>query len=145
MVQTFKVEIKGQAEFAAAAKKWAKKANIEVDRIMAAGAIETEREAKSSIQEHRSKGRIYLKGKNNSIAHSASTEGNPPNTDTGNLVRNIRVEKIKGGYDVGSRKGAPYGMWLEFGTSKMGARPWLTPAYKKAIKYTRELFEKAKV
>ena len=145
MGQTLKVEIKGAAEFAINAKKCANQANIKVDQILAAGAIETNSEARKSILEHRSKGNVYLRGKNNSISHTASTAGNPPNSDTGTLVKNIRVEKIKGGYDVGSRKGAPWGLWLEFGTSKVAARPWLTPAYQKAIKHVTNLFSNLKV
>ena len=131
MPQTLRVELKGATEFAATAKKIAKQANIDVDQILAAGAIETQSAAQQSILSHLSKGEIYKRG---SITHQASTAGNPPNSDTGTLVKNITVEKIKGGYDVGSRKGAPWGLWLEFGTSKVAARPWLLPAYEKAIK-----------
>lgn len=131
MPQTLRVELKGATEFAATAKKIAKQANIDVDQILAAGAIETQSAAQQSILSHLSKGEIYKRG---SITHQASTAGNPPNSDTGTLVKNITVEKIKGGYDVGSRKGAPWGLWLEFGTSKVSPRPWLLPAYEKAIK-----------
>lgn len=94
--------------------------------------------AKQSILEHQSRGRIYKRG---NITHQASTQGNPPNSDTGTLVNNIRVEKIKGGYDVGSRKGAPHGLWLELGELK---RPWLMPAYEKAIKNVINKFKNFK-
>jgi HK97 gp10 family phage protein len=101
-------------------------------------------EAKKSIQSHKSSGNVYVRG---SISHTASTAGNPPNSDTGNLVKNITIQKISGGYDVGSRKGAPYGVHLEFGTSKMAARPWLTPAFylaleKLKVKMIKRLREK---
>lgn len=111
-----------------------------LDRTLAAGALLTETEAKRSIQAHESKGNQYKRG---TVTHTASTPGNPPNSDTGNLVNNITVEKINGGYDVGSRRGAPYGLWLEFGTASVQARPWLAPAYAMAIDRTIQKLKEA--
>lgn len=128
---TFKVEIKGNKEFQALCKKMQKRANGSLEKLLADGAISTEGAAKQAILSHQSKGVIYKRGEK---THQASTEGNPPNSDTGVLVANITIEKIKGGYDVGSRKGAPHGLYLEFGTSKMGARPWLTPSFDQAVR-----------
>ena len=77
--------------------------------------------AKTSIQQHQSKGRTYGK-------HTASVAGNPPNSDTGFLASNIFMvlDTDKLGGAVESR--ADYSGFLEFGTSKMGARPYLQPA-----------------
>ena len=47
MPQTLRVELKGATEFAATAKKIAKQANIDVDQILAAGAIETQSAAQN--------------------------------------------------------------------------------------------------
>ena len=59
--------------------------------------------------------------------HIAAAAGQAPNTDTGLLVNSIAVDKIGSAtYTVGS--GLPYASWLEFGTKKMKARPWLMPA-----------------
>lgn len=64
--------------------------------------------------------------------HIASNEGQAPNTDTGKLVASIAVEKEKpANYLVGSN--LDYAAFLEFGTSKTGARPWLEPAMRKNI------------
>jgi hypothetical protein len=62
--------------------------------------------------------------------HVASRPGDPPNTDTGALVRSIATEKKgKTGARVGT--GIKYGLPLETGTKKMAARPWLGPADEK--------------
>tara|TARA_Y100001972_G_C7518950_1_gene261859 strand:- start:236 stop:664 length:429 start_codon:yes stop_codon:yes gene_type:complete len=83
--------------------------------------------AVESIQSHGSSGRVYEKY-NPRRTHTASTEGNPPNTDTGFLVNNIHLvfDADRLGCSIESR--AAYSEALEFGTSKMGARPFLQPA-----------------
>ena len=58
----------------------------------------------------------------------ASAEGEFPATDTGFLANNIVVKRDTDGLggDVESR--ANYSSALEFGTSKMGARPFMQPS-----------------
>jgi len=92
-----------------------------VKNIIASGVQDTMNTAKTSIQQHQSKGRTYGK-------HTASVAGNPPNSDTGFLASNIFMvlDADKLGGAVESR--ADYSGFLEFGTSKMGARPYLQPA-----------------
>lgn len=72
--------------------------------------------------------------------HIAAAEGNAPNTDTGELVKRIAVEVASDGVYVGTS--LKYGKWLELGTSKMGARPWLLPAKlrseKKIVKLVKQ-------
>ena len=58
--------------------------------------------------------------------HTASKEGEAPNTDTGRLVSSIHVEATENYVFVGST--LEYAGHLEFGTRSMGARPWLFPA-----------------
>lgn len=56
-----------------------------------------------------------------------SLPGNPPAVDTGALRASIHVEKPKAMVrDI--MDGVEYGVSLEFGTTRMAARPWLTPA-----------------
>ena len=92
-----------------------------IERIVASSVQDTMNTAKTSIQQHQSKGRTYGK-------HTASVAGNPPNSDTGFLASNIFMvlDADKFGGAVESR--ADYSGFLEFGTSKMGARPYLQPA-----------------
>lgn len=60
--------------------------------------------------------------------HTASAAGEPPASDTGYLVNNIflNVDVDQLGASVESR--AEYSSFLEFGTSKMAARPFMQPA-----------------
>lgn len=75
---------------------------------------------------------------------SVSKPGDPPNTDTGRLVQSIQFEFVE---KTGKQTGIVgtnlrYGAWLEFGTEKMAARPWLAPALSKAAKEIGAIFEK---
>lgn len=59
--------------------------------------------------------------------HTPSLPGQPPNNDTGVLANNIEtVQKAPLVVEVSSN--APYSSALEFGTSKMAARPFMAPA-----------------
>ena len=104
-----------------------------VKNIIASGVQDTMNTAKTSIQQHQSKGRTYGK-------HTASVAGNPPNSDTGFLANNIFMvlDADKLGGSVESR--ADYSGFLEFGTSKMGARPYLQPALEENKPKIRRMF-----
>lgn len=99
----------------------------QVERIIHKGANDVRNTAVKSIQQHGSSGITYEKY-NPRRTHTASTAGNPPNSDTGYLANNIFVEidNDKMGASVESR--AEYSDYLEFGTSKMRARPFMQPA-----------------
>lgn len=59
--------------------------------------------------------------------HVASAPGEAPNQDTGVLGNNIEtIQKSRFKVEVSSN--APYSADLEFGTSKMEARPFMAPA-----------------
>lgn len=60
--------------------------------------------------------------------HVASQPGAPPNADTGNLHKSIDVRVSKTRKSVTVNSTAPYAAALEFGTSKIEARPYLRPA-----------------
>lgn len=105
------------------------------------GAFQIQAEARRSIQSSPPDPTRSYKSGRSQASHNASFPGNPPRTDTGNLVRNITV---KGGglkFNVGSR--VNYGKYLEFGTQNIAARPWLYPAYKKVIKPLKKEIAKA--
>jgi len=75
-------------------------------------------------------GRVYRRG---NVSHQASAPGQYPATDTGRLASAVKMVlptagKIEG--QVGTN--AAHGKHLELGTSKMAARPWLLPSFKKA-------------
>lgn len=77
-------------------------------------------------------GRVYEKYKPRRT-HRASTPGAYPATDTGRLASSVRMELPTVGNIVGKVGTAvKYGAWLEFGTSRMAARPWLLPSFERA-------------
>jgi HK97 gp10 family phage protein len=59
-------------------------------------------------------------------SHITSAEGDAPNTDTGRLVQSIQVDVQPTVVFVGST--LYYAGFLENGTRRMPARPWLFPA-----------------
>lgn len=77
----------------------------------------------SQVQRSRQGGGTYT--------HTASAVGGAPNTDTGTLVSSIAIEPNNGGLYALVGSNLDYAGFLEFGTSKMGARPWLEPALRK--------------
>ena len=111
----------------------------QIQRIIAKGAQDTMNTAKTSIQSHSSSGKTYEKY-NPRRTHTASAAGNPPNTDTGFLASNITIvfDIDRLGASVESQ--AEYSEFLEFGTSKMQARPFLQPALEENRPKIRSLF-----
>jgi len=59
--------------------------------------------------------------------HVVSNPGEPPNADTGTLDRQIETAQINP-LKVEVSSNAPYAAALEFGTSKMEARPYMAVA-----------------
>lgn len=93
-----------------------------IRNVIIAGVLKIDREAKILIDRGPKTGRMYGK-------HQASAPGEAPATDTGRLVKSITWQTLRQGLaaDVGSP--LPYAVFLEEGTSKMAARPWLRPAF----------------
>lgn len=101
----------------------ARKLPVLVGAVVQKTAMRVERRAKDSMQLSHS-GRRYQRGKK---SHQASAPGETPAIDTGNLVNSIG-NKMTGPASAEVFVGAEYGAALEFGTSKMAARPSLRPA-----------------
>ncbi len=108
--------------------------------ILLDAAITLKGAAQRSIQEKSSGGAQfrYRNGVKRSVM--VSRPGDPPNSDTGRLVRSIKARKISLREAAAGIFGqdAPYGKWLEFGTHKMEARPWLRPAFHNSRKIIEE-------
>lgn len=89
--------------------------------------------------------------------HKPSKPGDPPKKEHGILGASVSYDvKVKGlvvqgrvGSDSdkirGRRPGTDpmYGLWLETGTRKMAARPWLVPSVIKATPKIVQIFKKA--
>ena len=83
--------------------------------------------AVTSINQGSKSGVIYEKY-NPRRTHKASAAGEPPATDTGFLVNNIFTNIDADGLGASVESRANYSSFLEFGTSKMAARPFMQPA-----------------
>jgi HK97 gp10 family phage protein len=68
--------------------------------------------------------------------HTSSAPGQAPANWTGQLLKSIKVQKMKGISFVYIT--AKYAQFLEFGTSKMRARPFIIPAFIKTKKYIQD-------
>lgn len=114
-----------------------KEAQQEIKDAVAFSLLSVQNDARRSIQKGPNSGRVYKRG---NVTHQASAPGQPPATDSGNLVSHINheIDKTRGGFsgsvgvhDLGR---VPYARRLEFGgrDSRGGnikARPYLYPAY----------------
>lgn len=99
-----------------------------IERALFVGASEIVTEVKLSIT------RGSVSGKN----HVPSRPGEPPNNDTGVLANNIEATQ-EGPLRAVASSNAPYSQPLEFGTSKMAARPFMRPAAAKVKPQVQKL------
>lgn len=95
-----------------------------IGRVIQAFVIKIDREIKVSIDRGPKSGRIYGN-------HQASAPGQTPATDSGGLVKSINWRIFNRGLSAEVGSNIFYAPFLEEGTSKMDARPWLQPAYEK--------------
>ena len=105
--------------------------NKRADRALGKTAIAIQNKIKSSMTEPKSgtEPPKAKRGKKKARAHKRrrSLEGEPPAVQTGKLRSSVAVVKPK---ELTRQIGTnlPYGKWLELGTSKMEARPYIRPA-----------------
>lgn len=92
------------------------------EAAFAAGQIVAER-MRLAINNPPKTGVVYRHGR---IEHQASSPGQAPATDMGELANSIGVKKVAWGAEV--QVGAEYGAALELGTAKMKPRPYLRPS-----------------
>lgn len=91
--------------------------------VKLAGSIVFEGADTVRAEAHRLVSAGSVSGKN----HVASAPGEPPNRDTGNLQAHMETEQT-GALEAEFRSMAGHAAPLEFGTSKMEARPYVRPA-----------------
>lgn len=98
-----------------------------IGRALAASVVEMHAYAAQKIQSGGRSGRVYRR---RSITHQASAPGEFPKSDSGQLVASLyfRVAADKLSAFFGTK--LSYGRYLEYGTSRMPARPWLAPTLK---------------
>lgn len=137
------VTVSGDKELNRKLNKLGMKMGQAIDAGVFITAQDVRTDAIKSIQ-NQSTGRAVSRSRQGggTYTHVASNEGQAPNTDTGKLVASIAVEKeTDANYLVGSN--LDYAAFLEFGTSKTGARPWLEPAMRKNISELNKNISKA--
>lgn len=66
-----------------------------------------------------------------SFGTSPSSPGQPPGVDRGTLRASIHWENT-GSFERTIMDGVEYGVYLEDGTERMGARPFMGPAFERA-------------
>lgn len=96
-------------------------------QVIAYGINATRNTAVDNILRGAKSGETYIKY-NPRRTHQASASGQFPASDTGFLANNI-ITNIQGnGLEGEVISQAEYSQYLEYGTSKMGARPFMQPS-----------------
>lgn len=102
----------------------------QVNLLLGKAATDFEQEMKQEILHGAKTGIAYQRG---NASHTASAPGEAPASDSGKLAGSIRYEKksdTKHEVSINSE----YALALEVGTSRMAARPFITPALQNAKK-----------
>ena len=102
----------------------------EANNITEKAADKMATEMKNSILSGAKSGKQYYI---NGARHTASAPGQPPANVSGDLVRSIKVSKERNKSTISISKN--YAVFLEFGTSKMRARPFILPAFLKTKRW----------
>lgn len=139
----FSVQIEGLDRIGKATERVKQAVAKEIKIGLFASAKHVEREAKESILNGEKTGRIY---KRRTVVHRASAPGEAPASDTGRLVNSINAEVVSSGFEATVKAGGgavKYARMLEFGTSKMAARPFMFPALERSKGWIRERLNRA--
>ena len=126
-----KATVVGSLNVEANISKFTKESKQLLKQAVFKGVADVEKDAKTSIQRGGKSGFVYQRY-NPRRTHKASAPGQPPASDTGNLVSQIM--SVADGKNTLVESRAEYSKFLEFGTSKMLPRPFLFPASEKSTK-----------
>lgn len=98
-----------------------------IGTALAVSVVQLDAYAKQKIQGGGRSGQVYRR---RTVTHQSSAPGEFPKSDTGQLVASLyfRVAADKLSAFFGTKLN--YGTYLEYGTSRMRARPWLRPTLK---------------
>ena len=97
----------------------------EVRKAITRGTLAVHAEAVKRVQRGPASGRVYVR---RGIVHRASAPGQAPATDTGRLVASIVPVIDSDGFGGRVQARVLYAKFLEFGTQKMAARPFMVPS-----------------
>tara|TARA_X000001382_G_scaffold5313_1_gene4517 strand:+ start:168 stop:623 length:456 start_codon:yes stop_codon:yes gene_type:complete len=141
-MSNIKTTIVGEINISKKIKNISAKGKQLIQHAVFKSVADVEKHAKKSISQGSPSGRIYQRYKPKRT-HQASAPGQPPATDTGFLVNNIKrkMDSDNMGGEIASR--STYSKFLEFGTSKMLPRPYMFPAMEKNKKKIKDRIKKA--
>jgi len=125
-----KVELQGLQQLIAKMEALGDDANMVILKTITDLTVTTQSLAKKGIQRGPKSGKTYRRG---NVVHQASAPGQYPATDTGRLASSVMVNLPTPASMIGEvGTNVIYGPMLEFGTSRMAARPWLLPSFTQA-------------
>ena len=133
---------KGLADFQKALMRQAKQAEADSRKFVTMASAEVERTAKTIMRDSPTNPDVSYGKKH----HHPSYAGNPPAPDTGTLMRSITHSvTVKGNTVVGEVGSlihdSDYPKFLEYGTSKMKPRPWLSASLIKCQSWMANLWK----
>jgi HK97 gp10 family phage protein len=129
-------------DFQRALERQTKKANADAKKFVTMSCAEVERTAKRIMVESPTNPDVSYGKK----GHHPSYAGNPPAPDTGTLMRSITHSVTLKGNEVVGEVGSiihdsDYPKFLEYGTSKMKPRPWLSASLIKCQSWMANLWK----
>ncbi len=127
---TFRVKMEGADRLKRKVKRMPREVTKGIRVAVAQSLFQVQGDVQRLIQRGTRSGKIYQKYKPRR-EHRASAPGEPPKTDTGRLVSEIKVDIDGDGLGGAVGTNLNYGEWLEFGTTQMAARPWLGPTFRR--------------
>lgn len=139
MAKGFEISV---ADFVEELERKKKQVNSDSLKFVTMASAEVERTAKTIMRDSPTNPDVSYGKKH----HHPSYAGNPPAPDTGTLMRSITHEvSIKGNEVVGEvgsiRYNSDYPRFLEYGTSKMKPRPWLSASLIKCQSWMANLWK----
>ena len=128
--------------FQKALERQAKQAQADSRKFVTMCSAEVERTAKTIMRDSPTNPDVSYGKKH----HHPSYAGNPPAPDTGTLMRSITHEVSVKGNEVIGEVGSiinysNYPRYLEYGTSKMKPRPWLSASLIKCQSFMANLWK----
>lgn len=123
---TVTIELTGSKELAAALDRASNEIREQVSEVVIGTAMALKADIAQRIQRGPASGRVYQKY-NPRRTHQASAPGQAPMSDTGRLANNIFFD-TEGQMSAVVGSTIAYAVMLEYGTRKMAARPFFTPA-----------------
>jgi phage gpG-like protein len=133
------IKVEGLEQVQAAIARFGQEVAGQVEKAVAATALEALTDVRRAIQGPPKTGREYPRGANGEKIHRASAPGEAPATDWGDLVNSTYLTKVDD-YTAAIGSRLAYAFYLEFGTLRMEPRPsWVPAAEKNAPRLEKRL------